>query len=135
MANWIAGFIMGYLNKEEKSITEIFLTPKMLVELINKLNSGKVNIKQVKEVLEKSLNEDKDPNKLIEELGLSQITDENEIRNLINEVLNENLNLVEDYKNGKRVFDYFIGQIMKKSKGRVNPKMANIILKDELDKR
>lgn len=135
MANWIAGFIMGYLNKEEKSITEIFLTPKMLVELINKLNSGKVNIKQVKEVLEKSLNENKNPNKLIEELGLSQITDENEIRNLINEVLNENLNLVEDYKNGKRVFDYFIGQIMKKSKGRVNPKMANIILKDELDKR
>ena len=135
MANWIAGFIMGYLNKEEKSITEIFLTPKMLVELINKLNSGKVNIKQVKEVLEKSLNENKNPNKLIEELGLSQITDENEIRNLINEVLNENLNLVEDYKNGKRVFDYFIGQIMKKSKGRVNPKMANIILKSELDKR
>lgn len=126
---------MGYLNKEEKSITEIFLTPKMLVELINKLNSGKVNIKQVKEVLEKSLNDNKDPNKLIEELGLSQITDENEIRNLINEVLNENLNLVEDYKNGKRVFDYFIGQIMKKSKGRVNPKMANIILKSELDKR
>ena len=126
---------MGYLNKEEKSITEIFLTPKMLVELINKLNSGKVNIKQVKEVLEKSLNENKNPNKLIEELGLSQITDENEIRNLINEVLNENLNLVEDYKNGKRLFDYFIGQIMKKSKGRVNPKMANIILKDELDKR
>ena len=81
------------------------------------------------------MNENKDPNKLIEELGLSQITDENEIRNLINEVLDENLNLVEDYKNGKRVFDYFIGQIMKKSKGRVNPKMANIILKDELDKR
>ena len=126
---------MGYLNKEEKTIAEIYLTPKMLVELINKLNSGKVNIKQVKEVLEKSLNDNKDPNKLIEELGLSQITDENEIRNLINEVLNENLNLVEDYKNGKRVFDYFIGQIMKKSKGRVNPKMANIILKSELDKR
>ena len=126
---------MGYLNKEEKTIAEIYLTPKMLVELINKLNSGKVNIKQVKEVLEKSLNDNKDPNKLIEELGLSQITDENEIRNLINEVLNENLNLVEDYKNGKRLFDYFIGQIMKKSKGRVNPKMANIILKSELDKR
>ena len=135
MANWIAGFIMGYLNKEEKNIDEIYLTPKMLVELIEKLNSGKVNIKQVKEVLTKSLEENKDPNKLIAELGLSQITDENEIANIINEVLDENLNLVEDYKNGKRVFDFFIGQIMKKSKGRVNPKMANIILKSELDKR
>jgi len=135
MANWIAGFIMGYLNKEEKTIDEIYLTPKMLVELIDKLNNGKVNIKQVKEVLTKSLEENKDPNKLIEELGLSQITDEKEIANIVNEVLDENLNLVEDYKNGKRVFDFFIGQIMKKSKGRVNPKMANIILKNELDKR
>ena len=135
MANWIAGFIMGYLNKEEKSINEIYLTPKMLVDLISKLNNGKVNIKQVKEVLTKSLEENKDPNKLIEELGLSQITDKNEIANMINEVLDENLNLVEDYKNGKRVFDYFIGQIMKKSKGRVNPKMANVVLKEELDKR
>ena len=135
MSNWIAGFIMGYLNKEEKSINEIYLTPKMLVDLISKLNDGKVNIKQVKEVLTKSLEENKDPNKLIEELGLSQITDEKEIANIVNEVLDENLNLVEDYKNGKRVFDYFIGQIMKKSKGRVNPKMANIILKSELDKR
>ena len=135
MANWIAGFIMGYLNKEEEDIDEIYLTPKMLVELINKLNQGKINIKQVKEVLTKSLEENKDPNKLIEELGLSQITDEGEIANIINEVLDENLNLVEDYKNGKRVFDYFIGQVMKKSKGRVNPKLANIILKTELDKR
>jgi len=135
MANWIAGFIMGYLNKEEKNINEIYLTPQMLVELIDKLNNGKVNIKQVKEVLTKSLEENKDPNKLIEELGLSQITDEKEIANIVNEVLDENLNLVEDYKNGKRVFDYFIGQIMKKSKGRVNPKMANMILKNELDKR
>ena len=135
MANWIAGFIMGYLNKEEKTIDEIYLTPKMLVDLIDRLNNGKVNIKQVKEVLTKSLEENIDPNKLIEELGLSQITDESEIANMINEVLDENLNLVEDYKNGKRVFDYFIGQIMKKSRGRVNPKMANIILKNELDKR
>ena len=106
----------------------------MLVELINKLNSGKVNIKQVKEVLTKSLEENKDPNKLIEELGLSQITDESEIANMINEVLDENLNLVEDYKNGKRVFDYFIGQIMKKTRGRANPVITSRILKEELDK-
>lgn len=135
MANWLAGFIMGYLNKEEKDISTIYLTPQMLVSLIDKLTNGKINIKQAKEVLTKSLEENKDPNKLIEELGLSQITDKNEIANIVNLVLDENLNLIEDYKNGKRVFDYFIGQIMKKSKGRVNPKLANIILKEELDKR
>ena len=135
MSNWLVGFIMGFLNKEDKMISEIYLTPKMLVDLISSLNSGKVNIKQVKEVLTKALEENKDPNKLIVELGLSQITDSDEIRKIINEVLDENTNLVEDYKNGKRVFDYLVGMTMKKSKGRVNPKMTNLLLKEELDKR
>ena len=135
MSNWLVGFIMGFLNKEDKMISEIYLTPKMLVDLISNLNSGKVNIKQVKEVLTKALEENKDPNKLIVELGLSQITDSDEIRKIINEVLDENTNLIEDYKNGKRVFDYLVGMTMKKSKGRVNPKMTNLLLKEELDKR
>ncbi len=135
MSNWLVGFIMGFLNKEDKMISEIYLTPKMLVDLISSLNSDKVNIKQVKEVLTKSLEENKDPNKLIVELGLSQITDSDEIRKIINEVLDENTNLIEDYKNGKRVFDYLVGMTMKKSKGRVNPKMTNLLLKEELDKR
>ena len=135
MSNWLVGFIMGFLNKEDKTISEIYLTPKMLVDLISSLNSGKVNIKQVKEVLTKALEENKDPNKLIVELGLSQITDSDEIRKIINEVLDENTNLIEDYKNGKRVFDYLVGMTMKKSKGRVNPKMTNLLLKEELDKR
>ena len=126
---------MEFLNKEDKMIGEIYLTPKMLVDLISSLNSGKVNIKQVKEVLTKALEENKDPNKLIVELGLSQITDSDEIRKIINEVLDENTNLIEDYKNGKRVFDYLVGMTMKKSKGRVNPKMTNLLLKEELDKR
>ena len=81
------------------------------------------------------MEENKDPNKLIVELGLSQITDSDEIRKIINEVLDENTNLIEDYKNGKRVFDYLVGMTMKKSKGRVNPKMTNLLLKEELDKR
>ena len=105
MSNWLVGFIMGFLNKEDKMIGEIYLTPKMLVDLISSLNSGKVNIKQVKEVLTKALEENKDPNKLIVELGLSQITDSDEIRKIINEVLDENTNLIEDYKNGKRVLE------------------------------
>ena len=135
MANWITSFIIGYLNKEDKKIDEIFLTPQMLKNLIDKLNEGKINIKQTKEVLDKSLTENEDPNILIDKLGLSQISDKEEIKKIVNEVLDENLNLIDDYKNGKRVFDYIVGQIMKKSKGRVNPKLANIILKEEIDKR
>ena len=71
---------------------------------------------------------------IVEELGISQITSLDEIRKIVLEVISENMSLVEDYKNGKRVFDYFIGQIMKKTRGRVNPTMASKILKEELDK-
>lgn len=135
MSNWIVGFLMGYLNKEDKNISDIYVTPKMLVDLVDKLNKGKINIKQLKEVLERSLNDNKDPNKLIEELGITQITDKEEIEKIVNEVLDENPKLIEDYKNGKRVFDYFIGQIMKKSRGRVNPSLANTVLKELLEQR
>ena len=76
----------------------------------------------------------KDPKELVSEMGLSQIVDENEIRNIVMEVINENINLVDDYKAGKRVFDYFIGQIMKKTRGRANPVITSRILKEELDK-
>lgn len=134
MCNWLVGFIMGFLNKEDLSITEIYLTPEMLVNLIEKLNSGKVNIKQVKEVLTKSFVENKDPNKLIEELGLSQITDLEEIRRIVNEVFIENPKILEDYKNGKRVFDYLIGLVIKKSRGKANPKITSGVLEEELSK-
>ena len=81
-----------------------------------------------------SLETGKEPSKLVSEMGLSQIVDENEIRNIVLEVINENLNLVDDYKAGKRVFDYFIGQIMKKTRGRANPVITSKILKEELEK-
>ena len=86
-------------------------------------------------VLEKCLSEEKDPHTIVSELGISQIDNDDEIRLIVSDVLNENQNLVEDYKNGKRVFDFFIGQIMKKTKGRANPKKTSLILKEELDKR
>ena len=76
----------------------------------------------------------KSPSQLVSEMGLSQITDENEIRNIILEVINDNPHLVDDYKAGKRVFDFFIGQIMKKTRGRANPVITSRILKEELDK-
>ena len=134
VCNWLTGSVIGNMNKMSMTIKDITLTPKMLVELITLINDGKISGKQGKEVLEKSLETGKEPGKLVSEMGLSQITDENEIRNIILEVINENLNLVDDYKAGKRVFDYFIGQIMKKTRGRANPVITSRILKEELDK-
>ena len=134
VCNWLTGSLIGNMNKLGMTIKDIPLLPKMLVELIKLINDGKISGKQGKEVLEKSLETGKTPSKLVSEMGLSQIVDENEIRNIVLEVVNENLNLVDDYKAGKRVFDYFIGQIMKKTRGRANPVITSRILKEELDK-
>ena len=134
VSNWLTGSVIGYLNKYSLTIDEIKMRPKMLVELINLINSGKISGKQGKEVFEKVMDTGKEPTVVISELGLSQIGDEETIRGIVLEVIDENKALVDDYKNGKRVFDYFIGQIMKKTKGRANPSLASKILKEELDK-
>ena len=134
VCNWLTGSVIGNMNKLGITFNDITLSPKMLVDLIKLINDGKISGKQGKEVLEKSLETGKEPGKLVSEMGLSQIVDENEIRNIVLEVINENLNLVDDYKAGKRVFDYFIGQIMKKTRGRANPVITSKILKEELEK-
>ena len=132
ISNWLTGDVIGNLNKLGLTIKESGFTPKMLTDLIKMIDEGKISGKQAKGVLEKSIEEGKDPIKLVSELGISQITSEEEIREIVLSVIDENPNLVEDYKNGKRVFDYLIGQIMKKTKGRANPVITSKVLKEEL---
>ena len=134
VSNWLTGSVIAYMNKFDLSIEDIKLTSKMLVDLIELINKGKISGKQGKEVLEKVMDTGEEPEVIVEKLGISQIGDENTIREIVLEVMHENENLVEDYKNGKRVFDYFIGQIMKKTRGRANPALTSRILKEELDK-
>jgi len=134
VCNWLTGSVIGNINKLGIEFKDMTLTPQMLVDLIKLINDGKISGKQGKEVLEKSLETGKEPKILVSEMGLSQITDEEEIRTIIKEVINENNHLVDDYKNGKRVFDFFIGQTMKKTRGRANPVITSRILKEELDK-
>ena len=134
VCNWLTGSLIGNMNKMGITFNDITFTPSMLVELIKLINDGKISGKQGKEVLEKALDSGKSPSQLVSEMGLSQIVDENEIRNIVMDVLSENANLVDDYKAGKRVFDFIIGQIMKKTRGRANPVITSRILKEELDK-
>ena len=135
ISNWLTGDVMKYLNRDSLSVTDSKLTPKMLTELIKMINDGKINGKQAKEVLVKVMDTGKEPGEIASELGLSQISDPEEVREIVLEVINENMNLVDDYKAGKRVFDFFIGQIMKKTRGKANPVITSKVLKEELDKR
>ena len=134
ICNWLTGDVMKNLNKLSVNIVDSKFSPKMLADIIKMIDDGKISGKQGKEVLEKVMDTGKEPSIIIQELGITQIGDEAEIREIVLNVIAENQNLVDDYKNGKRVFDYFIGQIMKATRGRANPVITSRILKEELDK-
>lgn len=134
VANWLISIILGHLNKMELNIKDLFLTPSMLKGLIDMVEKNKISIKQAKEILPKALEQEKDPVKLVSELGITQITDESEILKIVTEVISENPTQLEACKQNPKLFDYFIGQVMKKTRGKANPAITAKVLKQELDK-
>ena len=134
-ANWITSVILGYLNKNDLKINDIYLTPKMLVQLINMVDSGKISSKQSKQVFIKCLEESKEPSKVVKELGMTQITDDKTIRDIVVKVLDEHPDLIEDHRKGKNTFDFFVGQVMKATRGQANPGITANIIREEIEKR
>lgn len=134
-ANFITSIILGYLNKYELSITDLFLTPTMLVELIKMVDEGKISSKQGKQVFFKCLEENKEPKVIVKELGMTQITDDKTIRDIVVKVLDERPDLIEDHRKGKNTFDYFVGQVMKATRGQANPSVTKNIILEEMEKR
>ena len=134
-SNWVTVNIIGELNKEGISINDFYLTPDMLKQIIDGINSGMLSSKQAKEVFSKSLDERKEPKNFISKDN-AQISDEGELTTLIIKILDENLSQIELYKGGRdNLFDYFVGQVMKNTRGKANPVMTKEILHRELDKR
>ena len=124
---------MGYLNKEELNIKEIFLTPKRLKDLVDLIDKGTISFKQAKEIFDKVLAEQKEVKEFVREDN-AQLSDRNELEKIIEEIINNSPNQVEQYHNGKtNLFDYFVGQVMKNTKGKANPVLTKEILKEKLD--
>ena len=115
--------------------TIIYLTPKMLVELINMVDAGEISSKQSKEVFFKCVEDKKEPKTVVKELGLTQITDDKTIRDIAVKLLDERPDLIEDHRKGKNTFDYFVGQIMKQTRGKANPTLTRDIINEEMNKR
>lgn len=135
-SNWITTRLLGYLNSNNKTIRDVFLAPEMLVSMINMINTGKISTQQGKEVFNLILEEEKTPEVIVKEKGMEQISDEGEIRSLVNKVLDENNNQLEVYKSGKTsIIGFFVGQILKASGGKANPSIVNKILNEEINKR
>ena len=132
-ANWITGNILSVLNRKEIEITDFYLTPIMLKEILDKIEDKTISSKQAKEIFNKVIEEEKEPNNFIN--NMSQLSDEDQLREIIKNILNNNTSQVEAYKNGKdNLFKFFIGQVMKETKGKANPVVSNEILKEELSK-
>lgn len=135
-SNWITSVILGFINKFNMNINDIFVTPKMLADLIGLVRSNTISSKQAKEVLYESLTEGKTPIEVVNEKGLKQIGSEDEILSVVNEVLSEHPEAISDYKSGHtNIADFLVGQVMKKTKGQANPAMARSMMIDEINKK
>ena len=133
-SNWLTTVILGHLNKFDLSIDEIFITPKMLFDLMQMENDGRISSKQSKEVFYKCLSDKQKPDVIVKKLGLKQVGEET-IRPLVIDILDNHLDLIEEYRKGRNVFDFFVGQVMKATKGQANPSLTAKIIKEEIEKR
>ena len=132
-SNVVVGFLLGYLNKNYKDIADINIEPKDFSEIIKMMSDGKISNKQVKDIFTKALDEDKSVLEIAKSIG-AQISDKEEIRKIINEVFDENSKVIDDFKSGKNVNGFIMGLIMKKTSGKVNPGVTNMVLEEELNK-
>ncbi len=133
-ANWVMTDVMRRLKEEDKEISDLNLSAQSLAELLNYVKSGKINNNTAKKVLREMLETNETASFIIEKNGLIQISDEDELEKIIDEVIKENQQSIEDFKNGKdRALGFLMGQIMKKTKGKANPNTANKILIDKIN--
>lgn len=135
VCNWLLGEVQGWLNKHEQTIVNTELRPEALAKLVEMIDTNEISSKQAKELIDDIMT-GKDPAESAKEKGLQQVTNTDELANMIKDVLDENTRAIEDFKAGKgRAVGFLVGQVMKKSKGQANPGLVNQILQEELKKR
>ena len=131
-ANWIITQILGYINKNNSNINELYLTPKRLKDLIAELDKGTISSKQAREIFIKVIEEKKEVRDFISKDN-AQLSDKEELTKIIDEILANNQSQIEEYKNGRtNIFDYFVGLVMKQTRGKANPVLTKEILTEKL---
>ena len=132
-AKWILGDLTALLNKNNTFIEESKISSDKMIELLKKLEDGALSGPGAKKILELLWETEKSVNELIASAGLDQVQDEGDIEKLIATVIKENPKQLEQFQNGKdKLFGFFVGQVMKASKGNANPKIVNEVLKKKL---
>lgn len=135
-SNWLMGEVSAYLNSEKLELNQSKLTPESLAGMIQLIVDGTISSKIAKKVFQELMKNGGDPKVIVKEKGLIQLSDPAQLLPIINEVLDNNTQSIEDFKNGKdRAVGFLVGQIMKATKGQANPGVVNQLLKQELGKR
>lgn len=133
IANWIIGPVTRYLNEYNIGISETKLTPQLLVGITTYVHEGVINQNTAKKILPEILGKGKRPEQVIKEKSLTQVTDKDEISEIVDKVLKENPEAVNDFKEGKsKAIGFLVGQVMRSSKGKANPNIVNKLLKEKL---
>jgi len=132
-ANWVMGELTAALNREGLDIENTKLSATMLASLLDKLEQGTISGKIAKEVFEAVWSGEGDVDAIIEQRGLTQITDTASIEKLVDDVIAANPEQVQQYREGKtQVIGFFVGQVMKASQGKANPQQVNALLRAKL---
>ena len=132
-ANWILRDLLGYLKEHKTDISKSLVTPELLAELIIELDKGTINTKAAQTVFAEIATTGKKPTDIIEEKNLKQIDSKEELEEIILKIIEANPDNVEKYRSGNtRVFQFFIGQAMKETKGKANPKIITSLFQKHL---
>jgi aspartyl-tRNA(Asn)/glutamyl-tRNA(Gln) amidotransferase subunit B len=134
ISNWITGPLLGLLKTASLTISDSPIRPKMLADLLALIQEGTISNKIAKTVFDEMAVSGKAPDEIVAEKGLVQVTDAAAIEAVIQNVLNRSESEVTAYRNGKtKLMGYFVGQVMRETKGKANPKLVNEILRQKLD--
>lgn len=132
-ANYINGIITSYINEKDININDFYLKPEYLKQINDAKESGILSSKGVKEVFYKSLEEKEEPKNFISKED-AQVSDENLIESIIDNILSSHEKEITEYKNGRtNIFDFFVGQVMKETRGKANPIITKDLLHKKLD--
>ncbi len=135
-SNWVMGDISKVINEEKISASVFPISPENIGKLINLINNKTISSKIAKDVFPIMLNENKDPEVIVKEKNLVQITDTSAIEGIVDRILDANEKQVQQFLDGKeKVLGFFVGQVMRESKGKANPEIVNQLLREKLEGR
>ena len=135
-ANWIMGPLLALLKDQDTTMETLPITADLLAELLKLVENGKINASAAKTIFDRMVETKERPQKLVKEMGLEQVSDQGELEQIVMEVIESNPDEVKAYQGGKtKLMGFFMGQIMKKSRGKADPKMVTQILKKILDQK